>query len=120
MNLTFEETIENHRKMWNWIADETEKRKIIVSKEIYMKENNIKDIPVLHCYCCEYTIDTRHKTDSCKICPISWGNKHKKSACEDKKSPYYKWVESHCWKSAAKYAREIANLPARRVTWKES
>ena len=30
--MTREEAIENHRKMWNWIADETEKRKRKVKK----------------------------------------------------------------------------------------
>lgn len=56
MNLEFDEAIENHRKMWNWIADETEQRKEIVTKEDYFAENKIQDDVFENCYACEYGI----------------------------------------------------------------
>ena len=45
MGLTKSEAIANHRKMWNWIADETMKRKCKVEKWDYFKAHGITDIP---------------------------------------------------------------------------
>lgn len=125
MKLTFEEAIENHRKMWNWIADETEKRRELVNKSDYFEEN---DIIMCHlfCFCCQYAKDNSDATRlgveirDCKICPIDWGvqvDDYDKHQCIKHNTPYDWWVEANSfeeWKFAAKYARQIANLPVRR------
>ena len=78
MKLTFDEAIENHRKMWNWIADETEKRQKAVTKEEYFKQNKLKSV-FCECYCCQYAFDNSEimrredKCRDCEICPIDWG-----------------------------------------------
>lgn len=56
MKLTKQQTIEGHRKMWNWIADEIEKRRrtvcIVELKMEYCKNNHLELRK--WCFCCEY------------------------------------------------------------------
>lgn len=117
MNLTFDEAIANHRKMWNWIADETEKRKEIVLKENYFGGASIP--PAHLCFCCEYT-RYAHGHKDCRLCPIDWKIEtdievYSMQCCESNTlfSMWNKSCKDNDWQSAAKYAREIANLPAR-------
>lgn len=121
MALTFEKAVLNHRKMWNWIADETLKRECVVSKEDYFRENKIFNIniPLNLCYCCHYTKRTRF---SCTACPIKWNPSYENNGirtyeCTYPNSPYTLWKEA-CrfgdYINAAKYAREIANLPKKK------
>lgn len=126
MKLTREEAIENHRKMWNWIADETEKRKRKVEKIEYFDEHMLDlDFCFLHCYCCQYVYgddgDYAVLFTKCDLCPIEWGVKMKNCIfdeyCLNGDSPFLKFVDtcSGDYKTAAKYAREIANLPERKI-----
>lgn len=128
MKLTFNEAIENHRKMWNWIADETDRKKGIVSKEDYFKKNNIEKC-YCYCYCCEYAkennniVDERGKIEKdCRICPIDWGIEaefHRSTQCSEYNTLYDLWrkaVDLWEWKTAAIYASQIANLPVRQIT----
>lgn len=110
--------------MWNWIADETEKRQKAVTKAEYFKQNKLKSV-FCECYCCQYAFDNSEimrrgdKCRDCEICPIDWGVKvcgNDYKQCVAEKTDYSKWddyVFLNDWKSAAKYAGEIANLPAR-------
>lgn len=111
--MTKQECIENHRKMWNWIADETEKRKDIVRKDEYFEAMRIpyEWRPLFECYACDFC-----KTN-CENCPIDWGGGKK---CYTDNSPFNKWGEAlvlgsitplKYYKEAARFAREIANLP---------
>ena len=123
MQLTREEAIANHRKMWNWIADETERRKVPVLKHEYF---NFVGLAHIHnsCFCCEYTRNKAYKVD-CSFCPIDFDSKASFYMCErkyfafDYKGIYALWVdkvsekENFDWQNAAKLAREIANLPER-------
>lgn len=122
MELTKEEAIANHRKMWNWIADETERQKRVVLKIDYffMHGFSRENTPASLCYCCEYD---RPRSDSCKECPIDWGSDSSFVMCEcrhhlgDKQGFFAKWdiaSRENKWKAAAKYARIIANLPERK------
>lgn len=113
MILTREEAIENHRKMWNWIADETEKRKKAVFTEDYFIEHNLNSC-FLYCYCCHYN-KYINRSPNCETCPVEWGGET--GICTDKDSPYFRFSLTHYYdyKNAAKYAREIANLPERKI-----
>lgn len=124
MKLTFDDAIENYRKMWNWIADETEKRKRIITKHIYFKENDIKECNHL-CFCCQYTVDNGEYAKmvtvrDCRSCPIDWKitpYKADEYQCFKHNTPYDWWIEAYDlddWQLAAKYARQIANLPEKR------
>lgn len=117
MNLTKEQAIEEHRKMWNWIADQLEngrRRDVGYLKEEYVKENfpvtEISD----NCFCCEYA-----KYD-CSKCPVLWGCEDEVSnlLCEhggiDERGLW--WKAQMCslrsdYVEAAEIARQIANLP---------
>lgn len=105
MILTREQAIAEHRKMWNWIADKTEKRKQKVFKSEYFYENNIRIIPFAHCYCCQYIFDT---SEGCNHnnCIINWGES---KYCLN--GYYRKWSESCDWKESARIAKVIASLP---------
>lgn len=122
MKLTKQEAIENHRKMWNWIADETLRRKHAVNKEEYFNHFNIesKDIPRCECYCCEYVFN-RENHVTCNACPVVWGN-DKTVYCLTDSSLFYKWeciilfldLLKENYLEAAELARQIANLPERK------
>ena len=119
MNITFDKAIENHRKLWNWIADETKKRECVVYKFEYFKQNNISKIPLWNCYCCEYTADSIREIKDCMKCPIDWGKNpcfSNSKQCGYAKVCYDLWYYAQMWgdwQSAAKYARQTANIPAR-------
>ena len=97
--------VKNFRKMWNWIADETEKRKVKVLKEDYFKANKITDIPRNLCYLCEMC------NAVCSRCAVDWGEDRDILFCDDNYSSYDKWVLATSWEYSARLAREIANLP---------
>ncbi len=104
--MTKREAIENHRKMWMWIGNETliKKRKILKSQ--YFDENKLELIEFL-CFCCEY--DKWQGNNQCEHCPIDWGS----YKCTYRNSPYRGWMEANDYREAAAFAFEIANLPER-------
>lgn len=117
--LTKEQAVAEHRKMWNWIADYLESCKpeelpsnIIHIKDEYFISNNIDDVPVSSCYCCDY--DMCHTVLAyqrrCTACPINWID----STCTGICGLYgeiLKLNPHEDFKLMSKLAREIANLP---------
>ena len=109
LNLTREEAIENHRKMWNWIADESIRQGQTVSVYEYFEEMEIPyDERPESWHLCEYA------NDICCCCPINWGND---GSCLGDESLFTKWrkCDDSDYEEAARLAREIANLPEREV-----
>ena len=140
MNLTKQQAISEHRKMWNWIADETIKREEIVDKCDYFSSDMPRIIyrPLHWCYVCEYArgkciklsgsdidcpICNKHCFDMCKYCPIEWESEAEKRMCENKyiaddfKGLYALWCK-YCdeedWEAAARIAKRIAELSERK------
>ena len=129
LKLSKEETIKEHRKMWNWIADEimqldeNETVSIVDLKLSYFKTHEIPEhqIPEMHCYCCSYAIFITNDSDSfCKNCPIVWTKDAIDNKCVSLCSPYDKLNhllplrhEGIDRKYLSSLAREIANLPER-------
>lgn len=120
MNLTREQTIIEHRKMWNWIAEETLKRKTKMTKEDYFLEHPDLEIPkCAKCYCCDYSM-RNGMHDCCKVCPIKWGN-NDGDRCTILESGeiniFVIWDNSICYdelftyEESAKLAKQIAELP---------
>lgn len=113
MTLTKKLAISLHRKMWSWIADETERQKEIVTKCEYPPFRHITIDN--DCWCCEYA------QRECRNCPIEWNEKKHNDilglevqTCTDEE--YRKWraaVLSKQWQEAAHWARIIAELPER-------
>lgn len=104
-----EEAIQKHRDMWNWISQQTKKRKHKVSKLDYFNENrrSTEKIPYCFCYCCDYA------HGQCGKCPVVWPNK---SACID--TLYSDWCNCKFnWRKAACLAKKIACLPVRKTTY---
>ena len=113
MTFTKEQAITEHRKMWNWIADETEKRKRKIRKSEYFKEHHIAHLtrPWGDCYCCEYALIACEQDVKCMYCPIDWGSVE---SCFD--GVFASWLnEDRDYKIAAELARKIANLPENKI-----
>ena len=109
-----------HKKMWNWVADQTIKRKQKVTKDEYFKRKNIKKIyiPENCCYACEVAAMSAIKNNvshlkMCDYCPINWDTKMLKTKGDRKcvQSIYNEWLTEKNWRRCAELARTIANMP---------
>lgn len=127
--------IENHRKMWNWIADAYESGAVSSVRQLkltYLNMTGNKNI-LGDCFLCDYagSSDWNHNyAFDCSKCLLDWGTPTNSSAtkgfCVDRL--YYGDEDglygqlfrltdennTYCCKDAAKLARQIANLPERR------
>lgn len=131
MQLTKEEAIKRHRMMWNWIAEETLRQHRIVTEDDAIDHFNW-DYISLHCWCCEYALKRLRKAlsqgpfigNKCIFCPIKWSETD--SFCVGVLSPYREWKrvidkldpfvdDWYDMQDAARFAREIANLPEREM-----
>lgn len=127
IKMTKEEAIVNHRRLWNEIADMLDRGERCNHVDVLKRQalNNIGEENDIHnnCYCCEYA-----KND-CSRCPVIWNNEsYDDYMCEigyeDDFSIYVEhnseWanflilIGEKDYDTAAKIAREIANLPERR------
>ena len=117
MELTKEKAIEEHRKMWNWIADETLKRKHKVNKLTYFNENLLSDKVRHNCFLCEYTFQNYFTIvfTRCRSCPLKWTERPKEEyrLHECVFSIYSDWQTCNVenYELAAALAKRIANLP---------
>ena len=128
MKITREQAIAEHRKMWNWIADETEKRGENVETIEYFLNHDIKGTVFGYCFCCEYAVhkqyaipiqSARTDTNRCHWCPINWGGSMQTSQClhcsdyGDYRGILGLLARCQNPEEYAKLARQIANLPER-------
>lgn len=116
--------IEQHRKMWSWIADKTEEQRRVVRKSEFFEAHPEEPRPVYDCYACDfvYEISLRDRSGlKCRYCPFDWGSNSRtvRVNCESWHSPYKHWDAQRMvngdWKEAAKYARMIAEIPLKEV-----
>lgn len=135
MNLTKKQAIEEHRKMWTWIAEliknddgkyYSEKLyKNIIYKmkreylELYLPGEDVR----AYCFCCEYTFNMYPKTFcACAHCPIVWGDEDKnvEMGCSNLRSSPYRSLKRLVYpfdkRLAYNEALRIANLPERSET----
>lgn len=130
MKFTFEEAIENHRKMWLWISQkimEDAKHGMVRMIEDYKRSYKInvmktREFMRSDCFCCHYSIVIT-KT-GCDSCPLYWNDRKTEDRCYRQKSYYntlcYKLDDmlnnSLSYKDAkrcATLAYKIAMLPIR-------
>ena len=132
-NLTKEQAIEWHKKMWNFILEienkEGENLRINIKtrrelKETFLKENGfyIDDVKN-ECFLCQYSyqqlinarnIDNSKEINYCKYCPLDWCHECKKKDCK-----YSNIFQCECsmdiysinWSNSN--PEEIINLPER-------
>lgn len=115
MELTKKQAISEHRKMWNWIAEETLKQKEIIFEGDYLEKFYPDENIFSNCFCCEYAFQN---VISCTNCPINWGNNAESRACIRSESPYCKWIiagNKADWQQAAILAKEISELPEKQI-----
>ena len=108
--------IENFRKMWQWIADESLKQRRCIGKYDAIKhfgwDENIKN----YCWCCEYMNKIAPDGLCSNTCPIRFDSYGILKICGENTSSYQKWRQSFIrnnYIDAAIYAAKIAELPER-------
>ena len=135
--LSKKETIEEHRKMWNWIAERltAENGKNIDELKFEYCEQ-FADYAILNqCFCCQYV--ENHMNDDepmrCDLCPLEWGTENQvgKYFCEKglvgKPLPFEEEYGHGLWLKAMKaiseykdyelareIAKQIAELPEKK------
>ena len=120
-NLTKEQALYLHRKLWNTLADKILEWKRPVEKWEIFRLYGWDINTYANCWCCVYD---NMFSRQCGHCPIDWGNFA--GVCVWIGSPYKKWRERmdiyrtkyipsrYELEELSKYAREIANLPERK------
>jgi hypothetical protein len=125
MYFTLKETIDNHRKLWDWLAEEQyenhnapfrlkqdwpEWDKIIDPADWHDEEDPV----INHCFLCQW-VDQQggldpNDSDCEKVCPLKWpGVWGCHTCCGD--SLYSKWYNSHNKKERGRIAAQIRDLP---------
>lgn len=137
IELTKERAIEEHRKMWNWIADQYEKRSredIGNLKRMYLCENNMIGI-YGNCFLCNYAGNNESSYGNyafnCDQCLLQWpvpkNSNIEDGYCVDKynlndnyglygmlEEGYNEKGSRLTFKEKENIARQIANLPERK------
>lgn len=88
MKLTKEQTIKEHRKMWNWIADQYESRTDLLNKtenvddlkEYYINATFPGETFEYDCFCCEYDYQY-DEIGVCEHCPLEWDSMYSVCMC---------------------------------------
>lgn len=119
MELTREQAIAEHRKMYNAMADEIEKKKRRISvfewKTDYLYKIGFYGLDN-DCFLCQYTTEKFPKEKCQFVCPLIWGNKTGDSCMTNEgkqKGLFTRLLFAKTWKEQAALARQIANLPER-------
>ena len=101
--------IDNHRKMWHWLAENPDKNKKDWpgwkrhNDDIFPKEEEN------YCFLCGYISADSEK--DCDNCPIDWVVTDMCMETYPKKSYYLSYYDTLTLKAKTKYAEIIANLP---------
>lgn len=137
MELTKKQAIEEHRKMWNWIAEQIKIKPLkklfslpnydwvaLISDlkyhYLYYVKKQVFDGLDNNCFCCEYARNKSnyayYNTDICRHCPIVWSGSDK--TCKGVFGEYRELILLNEYsdennEKAYKLALKIANLPER-------
>ena len=115
MPITYQQAVTEHRKMWNWIAEQTELYQTCFSKDNYLELMGNTKL-TNDCFLCQYTVrrwrDEPWSTQNyCDYCIGIWSENPEKNCSL---TTYGAWCQAYRkddWELAAKYARLIAHLP---------
>lgn len=89
MELTKEQAITEHRKMWKWISRQIMKdwkekcsiKTISNYKYIYIENNFENEYIHNNCFCCEY-VNSEHYLNRCTCsCPLYWNDENTETSC---------------------------------------
>lgn len=98
---------EEHRKLWNWLADHPE-----AIKAAYFKNWDRNSIPFNECFACEAALQEANRAHTgyfCRFCPLGGESV---VGCDG--GLYTEWANALTPERQRKLALQIANLP-----WKE-
>ena len=133
--MTREQAIEEHRKMWRWIAEQFENGRreipLILKGEYVQKHTEYKRL-VSDCFCCHYAYNKAVHNENhdpklkCAFCPIDWQSDAERFMCvykNESESGIYEELSDEVTKGwyvvdlerCAMLARRIAELPERVV-----
>lgn len=136
--MTAEKAIRNHRKMWNWIAEQYELCNdeafipVYNLKSAYIQEHFPNESVKNHCFMCEYAqnqmcgdldYDLLGCDDYHSYCLLDWGNNAPGYMCESYDSPYLDLINYFKNNSSTtckniddviNRCRQIANLPVKK------
>jgi hypothetical protein len=125
--MTRTEAIDATRRLWTWLADTGDVFKYNWPGWV----NNGGNVPNCRsdCPCCQYAYQESHREFTIleqvglfgknlhwkcqRYCPIDWPGKTR--ICTDRKSPYYRWRKVICPSERQLIAKQIANLPERKI-----
>ena len=130
-NISRKNAIQEHRKMWNWIAEKSIEYKRKVTKEEYLSEFYAGISLYDNCFLCQYSLEKKLKQsinyldikygiyhrDKCYFCPLQWGILSDYCCNNDlpfTKGLYFKWYKSKNYKKAARLAKKIDNVPEKK------
>ena len=101
--------IDNHRKMWHWLAENPNKNK---KDWPGWKKYNIDPSPkeMKYCFLCGYISHTE-KDKGCYHCPLDWYITDMCMSRYPEESYYLSYCDAITLKAKTKYAKIIANLP---------
>lgn len=134
MRLTKEQAIQEHRKMWNWIADQYRhgnNMRLSVLKKLYLKNIYGDTSVAAHCFACAYAGTNNdpfaYYRFNCIKCPLRWPTYKRSSITEgfctdkydsmDEMGLYGTLISCQAELSIQEkecIARQIANLPERK------
>jgi hypothetical protein len=96
-----EQTIKEHRKLWEWVAFKTLAEERKVRKYEYFQEKGLTRV-INDCYACEYSaVDG---VVVCYKCPVDWNGR----TCST--SLFRDWNNEQDWKKCAEIALQISKL----------
>lgn len=115
MSITYQQAVTEHRKMWNWIAEQTELYQTCFSKNNYMELTENTNV-ISNCFLCQYAMrqwqeETWSTQNYCDYCIGIWSENPEKNCSVTTYGAWYQAYRKNDWELAAKYARLIANLP---------
>lgn len=108
--LTKEKAIEEHRKMWNWIADETLKQKRKVNENEYFQHLNLTDIPKDNSFISEYIMQQMEITKTTSVEVFLYNFEYGKQFAVPTAQDLFSYCDDDHYQNASIFAREITNL----------
>lgn len=89
MELTKEQAIKEHRKMWKWISRQIMKdykenysiKDIANYKNIYIENNFENEYIALSCFCCQYARNKNRLQRCVNNCPLYWNAENTEKSC---------------------------------------
>ena len=108
MTIKFDHT--NHKKLWNWLAENPDMEKSDWPEWVF-NGGSVEEVEQL-CFACQYTTTPNGRFDSCSNCPVIWKKNKGLYHCINHEFGEWDFAEAGSQKRR-NYALRIANLPVK-------